>query len=197
MLEDEGRNQRQNFTIEDALDGAGADIGRQRPRHDPLLHRGLDRELDAVRVEQAVDYGAELQPRDVAQHLCTERQVGHDGQPPEEGGSEMAQQLRPNQLGQRRSFRHRRGVRCQSRKRLGPRISRHDDGGVTEIDVASFAVAQSALVEHLIEYFLHARMGLLHLVEQQHAIRPAADRLGQHPAFAEPDIAGRRADQHR
>ena len=59
-LQDEGRKQRQNLAIENALDGTSADIGRERARHDPLFDRGLDRELGAVRIEQPIDRGAEI-----------------------------------------------------------------------------------------------------------------------------------------
>src|ERR1035437_9313910 len=40
-------------------------------------------------------------------------------------------------------------------------------------------------------------MGLLDLVEQEHGIRPAADRLRELPALLEPDVTGRRADEPR
>jgi hypothetical protein len=38
-------------------------------------------------------------------------------------------------------------------------------------------------------------MGLFDLVKQHHAVRSAADRLGQLTAFLKADIAGRRAEQ--
>ena len=59
-----------------------------------------------------------------------------------------------------------------------------------------FAVPQAALVEHLEEHVLHAGVCLLHLVQQQHAVRPAAHGLGQHAALAVADVAGRGAHQH-
>ena len=40
-------------------------------------------------------------------------------------------------------------------------------------------------------------MGLLDLVEEDHLVRPAADRLGQLAALLVPDVAGRRPDQAR
>ncbi len=68
---------------------------------------------------------------------------------------------------------------------------------VLEVDVAALAVAQRALVEHLVEDVLHAGMGLFHFVEQHDAVGPAADGLGQHAAFAVADVARRRAHQQR
>ena len=37
---------------------------------------------------------------------------------------------------------------------------------------------------------MHVRVGLFHLVEQHHAVRPATHRLGQHAAFAVANVAG-------
>ncbi len=42
---------------------------------------------------------------------------------------------------------------------------------------------------------MHVRVGLLDLVQQHHAVGPAAHRLGQHAAFAVADVARRRALQ--
>ena len=43
----------------------------------------------------------------------------------------------------------------------------------------------------------HVRVGLLHLVEQHHRVRPAPHRLGQLTALVVADVAGRRTDQTR
>ena len=59
------------------------------------------------------------------------------------------------------------------------------------------AVLHHALVEHLEEDLVHVGVGLLDLVEQHDAVGPPAHRLGQAPALAVADIAGRRALQGR
>ena len=42
---------------------------------------------------------------------------------------------------------------------------------------------------------MHVGVGLLHLVEQHHAVRAPPHRLGQHAALAVADVARRRALQ--
>ena len=56
-------------------------------------------------------------------------------------------------------------------------------------------VRQLAVVHHLQQDVEQVRMRLLHLVEQQHAMRMLVDAVGQETALVEADIAGRRADQ--
>ena len=56
------------------------------------------------------------------------------------------------------------------------------------------SVGQASVVEHLQEHIEHVVMGLLDLVEQDHAVGPAMDRFGQDAAFLIADVARRRAD---
>ena len=77
---------------------------------------------------------------------------------------------------------------------LGGDVGGHDDDGVLEVDGASLPVGEPAVVEHLQEHVEHVAVGRLDLVEQDHAVRPAADRLGQSPAFLIADVARRGAD---
>jgi hypothetical protein len=58
-------------------------------------------------------------------------------------------------------------------------------------------VGQLAVIHHLQQDVEQVRMGLLDLVEQQHAMRMLIDAIGQQAALIETDIAGRRADQPR
>jgi hypothetical protein len=58
-------------------------------------------------------------------------------------------------------------------------------------------VGQLAVIHHLQQDVEQVRMGLLDLVEQQHAVRVLVDAIGQQAALVEADIAGRRADQAR
>ncbi len=78
-----------------------------------------------------------------------------------------------------------------------PGVRSHDDQRVLEVDVAPLAVLDPALVEHLVEDVLDAGMRLLHLVQQDDAVRPPPHRLGQHAALAVADVPRRRAEQHR
>ena len=66
---------------------------------------------------------------------------------------------------------------------------------VPEIDRAALAIGEPAVVQHLQQDVEHVRVRLLDLVEQDHLVGPAADRLGQRTALLVADIARRRADQ--
>ena len=68
---------------------------------------------------------------------------------------------------------------------------------VREVDRATLAVGQPAIVEHLEQHVPDLGMGLLDLVEQDHGVGPPAHGLGQLAAVAVADVAGRRADQPR
>ena len=70
----------------------------------------------------------------------------------------------------------------------------HDDG-VAEIHRAPLPVRQPPVVEHLQQNVEDVLVRLLHLVEQDHLVWPAAHRLGQHAALIIADVTRRRADQ--
>ena len=74
-------------------------------------------------------------------------------------------------------------------------VAGHDDDRVLEVDRAALAVGQAPVVEDLQQHVEHVRVRLLDLVEQDHLVRPPADRLGQLAALVVADVAGRRADQ--
>ena len=80
---------------------------------------------------------------------------------------------------------------------LGPDVGGEQDQRVLEVDAPARAVLHHPLVEHLEEDLVHVGVGLLDLVEQHDAIGPPAHRLGQTPALAVADIAGRRALEGR
>ncbi|MNT16352.1 hypothetical protein D3C72_1514520 [compost metagenome] len=63
--------------------------------------------------------------------------------------------------------------------------------------MAPLAILHVALVEDLVEDFVDIGMGLLDLVEQHHAVGPAAHRFGQYAPFAVADITRRRALERR
>jgi len=58
-------------------------------------------------------------------------------------------------------------------------------------------VGELAVIHDLQQDVEQVRMGLLNLVQQQHAMRMLVDRVGQEAALVEPDIARRGADQAR
>ena len=74
-------------------------------------------------------------------------------------------------------------------------VAGHDDDRVAEIHRAAVAVGQPPVVEHLQQHVEHVAVGLLDLVEQHHAVRPAMHGLGQPPALLVADVARRGADQ--
>ena len=78
---------------------------------------------------------------------------------------------------------------------LGPQVRGEDQDGVPEVHRPALAVGQPPVVEHLEQDVEDLRMGLLHLVEQYHGVRPPAHRLGELAAFLVADVAGRGADQ--
>ena len=80
---------------------------------------------------------------------------------------------------------------------LAADVRRHDDDGVLEVDGATLAVGQAAVVEDLQQHVEHVVVRLLDLVEEDHAVRPAPHRLGELAALLVADVARRRADQAR
>jgi hypothetical protein len=78
---------------------------------------------------------------------------------------------------------------------VGGEVAREDDDGVAEVDVPPLAVAEGALVEHLVEEVHHLEVGLLDLVEEHHGVGALAHGLGEHAALAVAHVARRRADE--
>ena len=76
-------------------------------------------------------------------------------------------------------------------------IAGHDDDGVLEIHRAALAIGESPVVEHLQQHVEDVRVGFFHFVEQDHAVRLAADSLSQVAAFVVAHIAWRRANEPR
>ena len=74
-------------------------------------------------------------------------------------------------------------------------IGGHDDNRVTEVHSAAVAVGEAAVIHHLQQDVEHIRVGLLHLVQQQHRIGAAAHRLGEITPLLVAHIAGGRADE--
>ena len=79
----------------------------------------------------------------------------------------------------------------------GPDVRGHDHDAVAEVDRPALRVGQPAVLEDLQQDVEHVGMGLLDLVEQQHAVGLAAHRLGQLAALVVADVARRRTDQAR
>ena len=78
---------------------------------------------------------------------------------------------------------------------LAAQVGGQDQDGVAEVDRAALAVGEPAVVEHLEQDVEDLGVRLLDLVEQHHAVRAAAHRLGELAALLVADVAGRGADQ--
>jgi hypothetical protein len=66
---------------------------------------------------------------------------------------------------------------------------------VLEVGFATVGIGEDAAIHHLQQDVEDVRMRLLHLVQQQHAVRRLDDLLGEQAALVETDIARGRADQ--
>mmetsp|Transcript_9085 Transcript_9085/g.20637 ORF Transcript_9085/g.20637 Transcript_9085/m.20637 type:complete len:500 (-) Transcript_9085:46-1545(-) len=76
-------------------------------------------------------------------------------------------------------------------------VARHDHHAVGKVRHDALRVRQQAVVEHLEEHVQHVDVRLLNLIEQQHAVRPAADRVGEQSTLVVAKVARRRADEAR
>ena len=66
---------------------------------------------------------------------------------------------------------------------------------VLEVHHATLAVGEASVIEHLQQDVEHVGMGLLHLIEQHHAVGVAAHGLGQLAALVVAHVSRRRSDQ--
>src|SRR3712207_9582324 len=78
----------------------------------------------------------------------------------------------------------------RSRDLRGADVRRHDHDGVPEVDRARLGVGQPAVLEDLQQDVEDFRVSLLDLVEQEHAVRIAADRLRYRAALVVAEQAG-------
>mmetsp|Transcript_8552 Transcript_8552/g.24136 ORF Transcript_8552/g.24136 Transcript_8552/m.24136 type:complete len:532 (-) Transcript_8552:1313-2908(-) len=78
---------------------------------------------------------------------------------------------------------------------LRPEVARHHDDRVAKVHGAALGVGQAAVVQHLEEDIEHVLVGLLNLVEEDHAVGAAAHGLRELPAALVADVAGRSANE--
>ena len=78
---------------------------------------------------------------------------------------------------------------------VAAQVGGQDDDGVLEVHRAALAVGDAAVVQHLQQDVEHVGVGLLHLIEQHHAVGFAAHGLGQLAALLIAHVSRRRADQ--
>ena len=78
---------------------------------------------------------------------------------------------------------------------LGAHVRRHDDNRVLEGHLATLTIGQTAVVEHLQQHVKDIRMGLLHLVEQDHGVWTTAHGLGELAALVVTHVSRGRTDQ--
>ena len=116
----------------------------------------------------------------------------HLVEPVQELGPEVLAHLvedrAPHELGLVVRGRGRRAPRSPPRRGV-PEVRRQDDDRVLEVDRAPLPVGEPPVVEHLEQHVPDVRVRLLDLVEEDHAVRPPAHRLGELPALLVPDVA--------
>ena len=78
---------------------------------------------------------------------------------------------------------------------LGTHVGRHDDDRVLEGHLATLAIGQTAVVEHLQQHVKDIRMSLLHLVEQDYGVRTTAHGLGELAALVVTHVSRGCTDQ--
>src|SRR5262245_39116898 len=78
---------------------------------------------------------------------------------------------------------------------LAADVRGHDYDRVLEIDGATLAVGEAAVVEDLQEHVEDVVVGLFDLVEEDNGIRATADGFGELAAFLEADVTRRSAEQ--
>ena len=78
---------------------------------------------------------------------------------------------------------------------LASHVGGHDDDTVLEVHHAALAIGEPSVIEHLQQDVEHVGMGLLHLVEQHHAVGIAAHGFGELAALVVAHVSRRRSDQ--
>ena len=78
---------------------------------------------------------------------------------------------------------------------LGSHVARHDDDGVLEVHHATLPIGETPVVEHLQQDIEHVGMGLLDLIEQNHAVRTPTNGFGELATLVVAHVARRRADE--
>src|SRR5271157_4659362 len=140
---------------------------------------------------------AELKLDDLAHHGIGDRIERDHDQAAEKGLLEDldstfglgGQQVGPDRFGQDLRCGGRVGVLAYLENGLGADVRGQQDNRVLEVDLPSLAVFKSALIEDLEEQFEH--------VEEDDAVRPAADGLGQYASLAVADVTRRRTLEAR
>ena len=81
--------------------------------------------------------------------------------------------------------------------RAGTEVARHHDDRVGEVDGATLAVGETAVVHQREQHVEDVGMRLLDLVEQHDRVRAPANRFRELTTFLVADVSGRRADETR
>src|SRR5208337_1007742 len=148
---------------------------------------------------------AELKLDDLAHHGIGDRIERDHDQAAEKGLLEDldstfglgGQQVGPDRFGQDLRCGGRVGVLAYLENGLRADVRGQQDNRVLEVDLPSLAVFKSALIEDLEEQFEHVGVGLFDLVEEDDAVRPTADGLGQYASLAVADVTRRRTLEAR
>ena len=143
---------------------------------DPLLRQPLP-QLVELEIDDALDLGERqrLEQHDLVDPVQELRpEVGPQGAHHQGAGLRLHLAVRRDPLEQV----------------LRPDVGGHDDDGVAEVDRATVGVGEAPVVEHLEQDVEDVDVGLLDLVEQDHRVVLAPNRLGQLAAFLESDVSG-------
>ena len=184
------RDRVDHLALNEALERTGAEHRVQATLGEQLLGAWLDRKRHALLGQTATHVG-KLDVDDLLDLTHTERVEHHDV-------VDAVQELGPERMahGLVHQTAH---LGLVTTRVLGDRIrtnvARHDDDRVLEAHLAALAVGEATIIEHLQQHVEHVRVRLLHLIQQDDGVGPAANRLGELTALVVPHVSGRRADE--
>ena len=180
-----------DLRLDRALQGTRTVHGVESRLADPIARSIIESQLN-IAFGEPLTQTAQLDVDDGADLLPAERMEHHEFIDP-------VDELGPKVLGDHlhHGFFHLGVIRLAGEflNHLAAEIRGHDHHAVPKVHRPTLTVGEASVVEHLQQHVEHVRMRLLDLIEQNHAVGPAANRLGQVPALFVAHIAGRRADE--
>src|SRR6266550_9524576 len=207
-LEEHLRERVRDLVLDRTREWTCPEVGVVADSGDVILRRVRDDERDLLRGE-LLAHAHELELDDLANLLPVE---GLE----DDGRVNPVQELRPEEalhlfhdaflhpLVRRREVRvvPALGLRAEAERgfalqQLLREVARHDHDRVAEVDAAALRIRKPAFVEDLQQHVEDLGVRLLDLVEEDHAVRLAADGLSELAALFVTDITGRGADEAR
>ena len=130
----------------------------------------------------------ETQPRNADQGLLLERPIRDDLKASKKGSWEMAGERAGEIVGDRVGVRTL-GAGRDTLNMLVRRIGGEHDERVGEVRLNALCILHPATVKHLVEHLHNIAVSLLDLIEQDDAVRRAADPFGEDSTFTKTDVA--------